>query len=70
MHISPARQVVFEIVPATFFPYGKTRSRNVLIDYESRPAASNIKVLKLGFFDVTLRKLMFHVTETGTFLEL
>jgi hypothetical protein len=53
MHIiSPERRSVFEIYPSTFFPYGKTRSKNVLKDFESRPSATNIKVLWLDCLGV------------------
>ena len=55
MHIiSPARWPAFQIVSSTFFPYGKTRSRNVLEDFESRPAAANIKVFWLACFGVII----------------
>ena len=69
MHISPARRIVYEIVPATFFPYGKTRSRNILKDYESRPAATNIKVFLWSLW-CNLAILMFHDFKTGVVLEL
>lgn len=44
MNISPARRVLKEIKSA-IFPYGKTRSRNVLKEYNSGRAQKCIKVL-------------------------
>ena len=43
-YISQARRSVFEIVSSTFACV-KTRSENALKDFQSRPAATNVKVL-------------------------
>jgi hypothetical protein len=71
---------VFEIVLPTFFPhgtdyfvvcaYGKASSRNVLKDFESRPAATNIKVLLVACLGVVLCKLTFLFSKTGAVLKM
>ena len=45
MNISPIRQTLIkEERDKILFPYGKSRSRNVLADFTYRPSANKIKV--------------------------
>ena len=58
MNISPIRQTLIkEERDKILFPYGKSRSRNVLADFTYRPSANKIKV----FFSVLYRNISYQV---------